>query len=82
MRKLAWITLFLLFFHLASFAGTWEEVRPDREMLRLMELLREWDLIKNLDFMQQLDTVGRMEETASEESFQKPQGGKAKDRQK
>ena len=78
MRQLAWATFFFLLFHLFSFAGTKEEKRPDREMLKLMELLRDWEMFKNLDLMRQLDST----EPASGQGSPKVQQGKTKDRQK
>ena len=81
MRQIAWI-LFLLFLYSSSFAGSKQEERPDREMLKLMQLLRDWEMIKNLDLMRQLDKLDRTEDADLEQGSQNTQRGRTKDRQK
>jgi hypothetical protein len=58
-RKVIWAISMLLAVAPLLLAGTREEERPPREILRLMDLLREWDLIKDLDVIKQMEALER-----------------------
>lgn len=64
MSLIPWMPFFLLLlFYPCAFAGTKEEERPDREMLRLMELFQEWEVIKDLELLSRLKEMQQMKET-------------------